>query len=884
MHEAGRLFHTLLRRGTDFSRRFALLVVALALLLAGAAGAYFVRNFSVSTQTEDMLSPELPFRQRAQELSQQFPERANNILIVVEGRTPDLADRAAWALAANLRLKSWRFPYVLYLEGHPFFARNGLLFLGTERLYDLSDRLAEAQPFIGGLWRDPSLRGLYAMLELVATEAAGNDAALQIVPIFDAIADVAEAQALGQPMQLSWQQVMRGDGEAERVRRFVVVQPALDGDGLRPARAAIEAIRSTAADLNLDAEHGVTVRLTGPVALSFDELGSVQLGMGIAGVVSLTAVVVLLVACFRSPRQTLACLLTLIIGLVWTGAFAVATVGSLNLISVAFAVLFIGLGVDFGIHYALRYRECREHLPDHAHGLRDAAASVGPALALTAVAAAIGFYAFLPTPYLGLAELGLIAGSGMVIALLATFFVLPALITLIEPRFRRPVPWGGTHRAALAGWLRGKAHWVVAVGGLLALLGVALTPLARFDFDPLRLKDPDSESVATLLDIIADDPGLAYAVTVLVDDVAAAAELAEQAEALPEVDSTRTILSFVPSDQAEKLAVIDDLALFLEPSLTAEQEPAPTMTEIFEAYAGLNDALRDLALGNGAALIRAAGRLDVALDAPMRASVLNPDVLEDLRLRLLGGLPAEIMALRESLRAEPVTLESLPEALRRLWLAPDGRARVEIYPRDTLHEDPAAIGRFVAAVRTIAPEASGPPVTIYEAGRTVVRSFIVAGVIAAVAISVLLLVLLRSVTYTAVVFVPLLLAGLLTIGITVLIGLPFNFANVIVLPLLFGLGVAGSLHFVLRDRHGGSETGALSTSTPRAVTFSALTTMASFGSLVLSEHPGTASMGLLLTIAITATLISTLVVLPAVLTLLRPMLHPTKAVASGHVP
>ncbi|TVR96973.1 MAG: hypothetical protein EA406_10720 [Rhodospirillales bacterium] len=873
MLRAAQLFHTLLLRGTELSRRFALLVVTAALLTSAVAGVYFVRNFSVSTQTDDMLSPDLPFRQLARELNHLFPERANNILIVVEGRTPDLADRAAWALTAHLRLKPWLFPYVLYLEGHPFFARNGLLFLETDRLYELSDRLAEAQPFIGGLWRDPSLRGLFGMLDLVATEAAGEDAALQLVPIFDAIAEVAEAQALAQPMQLSWQQVMSGDVAEQRLRRFVVVRPALDGAGLRPAREAIEAIRTTAADLKLDADHGVSVRLTGPVALSFDELDSVQLGMGIAGLVSLTLVFVLLVVCFRSPRQTLACLLTLIIGLVWTGAFAVATVGSLNLISVAFAVLFIGLGVDFGIHYALRYRECREHLPDHAHGLRDAATSVGGALMLTACAAAIGFFAFLPTRYIGLAELGLIAGSGMFIALFATVFVLPALMTLIEPRFRRRVPWDARRRAALSEGMRRQAHWVVAGAVLVGLLSAALTPLARFDFDPLRLKDPDTESVATLLDIIADDPGVAYAITVLADDVPSAAALAERARALPEVESTRTLLSFVPSDQEEKLALIDDLALFLEPSLTADHDPAPTVTEIFNAFAELREALGALTLGHEPDLVRAAGRLDLALDAPMRASILNPDVLEELRIRLLGGLPAEIMALRESLRAEPVTLETLPAALRTLWLAPDGRARVEIYPSAVLYDDPAAIRDFVTAVRAIAPEASGSPVTIYEAGRTVLRSFVVAGLIAAVAISIMLLVLLRSLAYTAMVFAPLLLAGLLTMGATVVIGMPFNFANVIVLPLLFGLGVAGSLHFVLRDRRGGAASGAVGTSTPRAVTFSALTTISSFGSLVLSEHPGTASMGLLLTIAIAATLLSTLVVLPAIMTLTKAKRH-----------
>jgi uncharacterized protein len=647
------------------------------------------------------------------------------------------------------------------------------------------------------------------------------------------------------------------------------VMPALNPRAVRPAEEAITTLRRFVDDLELHEENGVRVRLTGQIALNHEELATVTVGMGIASAVSLLLVVTLLIVCFRSPRQTFSCLITLLVGLTLTAALGIAMVGTLNLISVAFAVLFIGLGVDFGIHYALRFRECREQLPSHSAGLREAAISVGGALALTATAASISFFSFLPTNYVGLAELGLIAGCGMFIALLCTYLLMPALMTLVKPRFRKAVSWETTRQATFAPWVRRRAGAVVACTAVLAVAGLALAPQARFDFDPLRLKDPHSESVATLLDLLEDDPTTAYAITVLADDLTEAAQLAQQAESIEGVHSTRTVLSFVPANQDEKLDIVADMAFLIEPALMAPQMNAPTAAEVVAAYGPLRDALQSLAADSGDAAGQAAGRLVMALDTLINQSAIDPDVLDEIHFRLLGGLPREMHNLRQSLEAEPVTLETLPAALREQWVAADGRARVEVFPRENLYVEKNAIRAFVTAVQDVMPDATGTPVSIYEAGRAVLTAFIQAGAIASIAIAIMLLVLLRSIKYTLLIFTPIVLAAIFTVAGAVLIGMPFNFANVIVLPLLFGLGVAGSLHIVIRERKLGGDAGALATSTPRAVTFSALTTMASFGSLGLSNHPGTASMGVLLTIAIAASVACTLVVLPAILVLLE---------------
>ncbi|MDP6786382.1 MAG: MMPL family transporter [Rhodospirillales bacterium] len=846
--------------------RYARATVLMAICATAAAMYGVATQLTINTDTEDMLSADLAFRRDSNALSAAFPQLSDNIVVVIDGATPDLADEAAMALARRLREKPQVFGTVFDPPSEPFFRANGLLYMDVEELSDLADRLAEAQPFLGTLWRDASLRGLADMLGLVVDEVTKEKAAapFDMARVLNAIAEVAERQAAGRFGLLSWELLMgNADDDADARRRLIVIQPALDFASLAPAERAMEVLREIARDLDLDSEHGVRVRLTGSAALAQEELASVGQGMGLAAALSLTLVAVLLVAGLGSPRLAGATVATLLMGLSWTAAFALMAIGSLNLISVAFAVLFIGLSVDFGIHFGLRYREAVDGGARHEMALERAASGVGGALTLSAVAAAIGFFSFLPTDYRGLAELGLIAGVGMFIALFANVTVLPALLTL------RPLSPQPARRALMHSGVGGRPCRAIAWGALaLGLAAAFVVPAARFDFDPLNLKDPDTESVATLFDLMERSRTSPYSITVLAPNLDDAAALARRLSALDEVESTSTLLDYVPKNQQEKLAVIEDMALFLAPAFAA----APVETSIdaatrLTAVTALRDDLDRLArAAEGAPLKDAAGRLSKALAPLIGGGTSAPGVLEGLERRLMTLLPGRLRALSESLNAGPVTLDDLPDDLRRRQVAADGRARVAVYPRENLHQH-QALRRFVAAVRTVAPHATGSPVVILEAGNTVVGAFRDAAVMAIIAIAVLLAVLLRRPGEVALVFAPLVLAALLTVAASVLFGLPFNYANVIVLPLLFGLGVANGIHLVLRRRDEGGIDRVMASSTPRAVVFSALTTIGSFASIALSSHPGTASMGMLLTIAITLTLACTLIVLPVLMAL-----------------
>ncbi len=863
MDRAASLLRAALGAWVGFAARAAWAVIALAVLLTAAAGWVAATRLGISTSTTDMLSAELPFRQDAIRISRAFPQLDDNIVIVIDAPTADQAEDAALALGAALRQRPALFRTVFDPRGEPFLRRNGLLYRDADALSALVDRLAAAQPLLAALWRDSSLRGLFGVLRLALENSADAPATADFARVLQTLAGAVEDANAGRAGQVSWRAILDAvDADAQYRRRVIVVAPTLDFGSMQPASRAIDEIRNLAGTLEPLRRPGIRVRLTGSAPLAEEELASVVEGMGLAGVLSLSLVVGLLFWGLRSVRLAGATLLTLLMGLILTAGFATLAVGRLNLISVAFAVLFIGLSVDFGIHFALRAREAIDGGAGVQAALRATAESVGGALSLCATAAAIAFFSFLPTDYVGLAELGLIAGAGMFIALATNLTVLPALIAVLPP----------APRARARGAVRGppspfarRPGLVVGGAVLLAIGAAAMTPQARFDFDPLNLKDQRTESVRTLADLRSAPDGAPYTIEILAPDAAAGARLAARLEALPEVRRVITLERFIPGDQEDKLAAIDTAAFLLLPGFQARRLAPPGAVARRAAFGSFREFLagwrgRD----TDPAVVAGVTRLARALDRLKR----DNKALAALETRLLGSLPGRLAALRLSLEAGPVSVKDLPESLRARYIAPDGAARIEVQPAADLR-DPRALRRFVEAVRAIAPRASGGPVIIVEAGDAVLRAFAVAAAISMLAISFLVALLLGRLGDVVLVFAPLLLAALLTVAVAAAFGLAFNFANIIVLPLLFGLGVASAIHLVMRARAGAGLEALFATSTPRAVTFSALTTIGSFASIALSGHPGTSSMGILLAIAIALTLACTLVVLPALMALLR---------------
>jgi len=846
-------------RIVEFARRNAATVVLAALLLSLGGGFYAASHLAIDTNLQNMLPTDVVWRQNEVALDQAFPQNDSLLVVVVDGKTGDLADRAARALADRLRAEPELFRYVRQPDGGAFFDENGLLFLSVAELEALSEQLISAQPLIGNLSRDPSLRGLFDTLAMFVAGAGKDQTAVdRLAPTLAAIGDAVKAVLAGRSEPLSWQRIMTGRAPEPRDhRRFVLTRPVLDFNALEAGAGARAEIRRLADALALDPAHGVRLRMTGPVVLDDEQFATLREGALKSTILSVVLVCAILFAALRSVKLVGAILATLAAGLALTAGFAALAIGSLNLISVAFGVLFIGLAVDFSIQFSVRYRDQRHRLGSFAAALRGAGETIGPALVLAAGATAIGFLSFVPTQYTGIRELGWIAGCGMIIAIALNLVLLPAGLTLLRPE-GEPEPIGFRRAAAVDRFLLRRRGWVIGTAAGLAVAGIALLPHIRFDFDPLNLKNPHSESVVTARDLMTDPMTNPYTAEILAPSADEADALAERLSRLPEVAQAVTAASFIPEDQDKKLAIIADLTLLLGPTLSPGTVlPAPSDSDVLRAMTACRDALQPVAKAGGRQ--SPAARLASALD---EAAARGAAVLPGLREVLLTGLDRRLAALGDSIGAQKVTLANLPAELRDSWIAADGRARIEVFPRGDAR-DPDVLDRFVAAVRSVAPDATGTPVTIREAGRLISSAFVQAGIIAVTAIALLLALVLRRLREIMLVIAPLLLAAILTLAITVVIGMPLNYANIIALPLLLGIGVAFDIYFVMNWRAG--QTDHLQSSTARAIVFSALTTMSAFGSLALSNDPGTAQMGELLVISLASTLFCTLFVLPALL-------------------
>ena len=333
------------------------------------------------------------------------------------------------------------------------------------------------------------------------------------------------------------------------------------------------------------------MRLTGSVPLSDEEFATIADGAALNGVVTIVVVLVILWLALRQARIILAVLINLAVGLSFTAAAGLAMVGALNLISVAFAVLFIGLGVDFGIQFSVRYRAERFADRHLLEALETTGRGVAAPLLLAAASIAAAFYSFLPTAYVGLSELGLIAGTGMIIAFLTTVTLLPALLAVLKPA-GEAAPVGWAWLAPLDHFLDKQRNWVVGLTLAAVVLGLPLLRGLSFDFNPLNLRSKHVESVSTLLDLMRDPDTSPNTIDVLEPNLADASAMAEKLKQLPEVAKVRTLESFVPKDQDEKLAIIDDANFFFANTLNPDPiDPAPTPAQTLEA---INKTAADL--------------------------------------------------------------------------------------------------------------------------------------------------------------------------------------------------------------------------------------------------------------------------------------------------
>ena len=846
-------------RIVDSCVRFRWLVLFAGTLLLFGAAAFDLKKFSINTNVDTLISQSLPWHRRQVELSNAFPQ--TGISVVVSARTAENAELATNQLAEALAKNPRLFPLVDQPDSGKFFERNSLMFGSPAEIDKSMHGLTTAEPLLSVLAADPSLRGVAKSLSLAAEGVQAGNITLDQLGWTLFLADRTLSEVLSnRPASFSWRELLQGQAlPANQLRHFIEVQPALDFAELRPGRAATQGIRRAVADLDLGGKLGATVELTGPVPMNDDQFSVIRNSALRDTLTAGFGVLVILWLAVRSWKIVAAVFFSLMVGLAATAAAGLAMVAAFNLISIAFFVLFVGLGVDFGIQFSVRYRTERHKNDNLREALRSAACKAGTPLTLAAAATAVGFFAFLPTSYRGLSELGLIAGCGMLIAFFCSITLVPAMLAVLNPP-GEPATVGFQRLAPLDAFLQRHRIAVVAGTILIALLGAPLLVHLPFDFNPVNLQNPNSESVVTYHKLQSDPETSGNDAEVLFPSLAKADEAAKRLGALPQVSRTLTLSSFIPADQGRKIAALKAASQRLGSTLNpAKKLPAPSDQENIAAIQRAGDELSRVTSISSTASAEAARHVS---DLLKRLAAADPAARAKADAAIVSPLTYDLDGLRKSLSPEAVTVKSLPLSLTRDWLSPDGRARLQVLPKGDPN-DTDVLRRFAEAVLRAEPTATGAAISDYESGKAVTAAFIEAGVLALTAITILLFIALRRLTDVLLTLVPLLLAGAVSLEICVLCGLALNFANIIALPLLLGVGVAFKIYYIMAWRSG--KTGLLQSTLTRAVVFSAMTNAVAFGSMWASNSPGMSSMGKMMALVLLCTMASAVLFQPVLM-------------------
>ena len=846
------------------------LIMAATMLLTIAAGYYAVTAFSMNSDTSLLIRQDTDWKQVNREFVKTFPQYDQNTFVVISGNKPNQVSIVARHLADQIRENDSVFRTVYSPASNQFAREHALLYLEPDTLNDTISKLADAQPFLTAVATDNSLRSVFQLV-LDALDSNEN-LPTGFTRMLDALSSTAEQALTGDSKPISWRDELFQVEDSTFYQVIFVQGQQNFGEDL-PNAMIIEGLQTIIADLSHPYRDDVTIRLTGQVPLEHQEIVSAMDSAQLAGTLALVILVFVLIWGVRSMWVIAAIYLTMIIGLIWTAAFAMIAIGQYNTISIIFLVMFIGLGVDFAVHLCLKFQEARLRL-DKINALIETGTELGPAIMLCGVTSAIGFLAFVPTEYIGLGEMGIISGGGMIIAVALSLTLIPAFFALSgDPRPATNVPFAGLLSSVVAKNSKQTSYVTLGVAIVLAVIATQ----AQFDYSTLSLKDPKSEAMATLIELQREDIITDFALTYVADDLDTANNTRSTLEGLAVVSEVKTPTDYLPVDQTENLYILEDARFFLDslfapPPAMAIWDDADLLLMLSRINTSLLETRQNAARApainpNSPELQASLSRLQTAVSDLQKASLATRVLYSDL---IVPPIKSEIEWLKTALSAEQVTLERLPLALQERLIAKDGRVVVTITPAENV-VPVDAMRRFTADVMAVVPQITGRPVLDLGIGDIVITAFQTAILIAVSAIFIILLITLRSLVDSILVFIPLAMTAMLTLSVSVLIDLPLNMANVVVIPLIFGLGVDNGIHIVKRFHQSKNVEALVYSSTPKAVFLSNLTTLGTFCALSFSSHQGIYSIGVLLTIALTSLMLLTLVSLPALLaTFSRP--------------
>ncbi|ABK99257.1 MMPL family transporter [Pelobacter propionicus] len=885
-----RSFHS---RLFAFIARHPRLILGVALLLSVISVIYTKQNMEFLTGRDDLMPRNAAFQVDYRAYRQEFGDQ-EEVVIVVESDDAELSTRCADAIYQRLSREKGVYRELFYPGGLPYFRKNGLLFMPLEEIRNLRSTLTMAAPVLKDLAASPTVQTLFTSLtsQIDVYLATGDQDSLKSLTFMLTTLDKGFKAFDGKSSGLSMDSFLKGstDGkgsllESAGKQQVITILPVKEQGSFVPAEKAITTTRAILRQVMARPDFkGINAGLTGVPVLEYEEMATSQHDIAIATVLSLSLTVVLLLFAFRGLLNVISAMVSLIVGICLSFGFATAVIGHLNILSMVFAIMLIGLGIEYGIQVVLRYQE---ELRGGADGMQAIETGLGAnmrSIVMAAATVALAFATFAFTDFKGIAELGIIAAGGVVICVLATFSVLPAMLILLE-RFRKPakpylaVP-DGDREVQVAGRplfraLLDRPRMVAGMTLLLSLICVYPAIDTRFDYNLMNLQAKGLQSVEYAYKLMRSKENSGYFAVVMAKDRQEAQQLTRRLEQLPSVDHVVSLDALVPDQQEAKLAELAELKRVMDQVRPVPYEENLALMELPMVFENFHDRVAKLkqALEKaGAAEARPVAAFLTTLDGFFASLEKEKDrnavsMLRDFQGGMFAQLPDKLAMMKESLEAAPVGEADVPAQLKQRFVGTSGKLLLQVAPRKEIFEH-KPLSEFVSQVKSVVPNATGEPVMVYESLTVLRDSYLRAFAYAFIGIAVILLINFKSIRFALLGTLPLVAGLLLMVGGMWLAGVSFNSANIIVLPLILGVGIDSAIYIINRYRQGNESPAQVALSSAGIGVFlNALTILFSFGALMVAHHQGVFSIGAVMSLGMVASVAVFLVFLPALLCL-----------------
>jgi len=868
-------------------------VIAVSLILASLSLWVTVEKLTFKTGRGDLVAKDLPYVQRHKIFRQEFDD-FDGIIVVVEGEDPEQKKNFAEALAEKLKSHPNVFSDVFYKIDISYFKDKGLLFLDQKELTDLFQKIGKHQQFLEDVNSSPGLDQLLRSInseissgmvdnllsDFIGTDNGEKDETADLGLLISLMKQMTAHLKGGSPYQSPWASFFTSKEESLKEQgylisgkndlMFILVTPNEDETSFTGYKDSIETARRLI-DATLQQFPLVKVGITGEDVIASDEMILTQVDVKKATLLALAGVSLLFILAFRGVVKPLMAVFCLVVALCWSLGFTTLTVGHLNILSVVFTTILIGLGIDFGIHILGRYKEERMAGGDIPSSLQKTVEGTGRGNFAGAITTALAFGAMTFTDFVGIAELGWIAAWGILFCMLAMLLLLPALLA-VEEKFRKTDYNGVAPAVEKKKWTEELfRHYYIIIFVCLFLVGLSTLSLRNlaFDYNLLNLQAKNTEAVAYEIKIMQNANRSTWSAAMLADTMEEAQKKLKAVKGLSTVGEVESILSLVPANQAEKLKFLKKNSSVLSNLQVEEEDPPIFLKSIARSLKRIRFKLRNKAENAPTDSVGEAGiwvqRItdELAKTDPKAAQ----ERLSAFSKKLFADYRGKIADLRKNADPSPVEINELPNEMRKRFISKKGRFLISIFPSvDFWDIDQREL--FLAQLREVDPNVVGNAVHMFESSRLMKEGYVNGGIYAMAAIFIFVLLTFKNFKTTLFIFLPVVVGSLWTIGIMDLMGVRFNLANLVILPLILGIGVVNGIHIIHRYREEPDKSiPVLSKSTGRAVILSSLTTMIGFGSMMVADHQGIFSLGLVLTIGVGCCLVASITIVPAFLKL-----------------